>query len=572
MKEFFSKIKNLSTKKLAIMITAGVVALVLLVLAIVSTVAYIKDDRGFDYLKSDLSKYIEFTGDYKNFDLNIDIAKPHDIDVDITILNLLREDKPEKAWIKGSTANLKINPGDVVYIWYRGYLVDDEGNKIAEPDGMCNFANAEPHALEIGSNGFVPGFELGLNGQLTGGENLYSFKKITTGKATEGSVAYVSFAKTTYNSDSDKTGTKTTVSANTPLRVDLSDATLDATYGEGFVGKVKDLMIGNKVEFKTKVDGKPVLYTDLKVEFVTNCETEDNMLKIDCYFPYDYGKTEFRNEDAVFEVYIEKADFYYTETPVFDDEYLKKKMEDKDVVITEEELNEYEGETLVDKYKAYSKELMQKIYEAQRDDMIESAIWGHYSKITKVKKYPTYKVDEAYYDYAIEIQNLYFANGGRIQNSYGYYDTYDTLDKYANAYLGITSSSEYYAYGDKAWQYEVYDMAKSFVKERLVLYYILRQENLIPDKATIEAEVETIKQEYLDEYIKQYLNNADKTEDDYTAEEWEEFKKARKNEILSYYDDTHFEERAYYGLASKTLVKWPNVTTLDERSAYPQDK
>ena len=56
--------KNLSVKKLAIIITAAVVALVLLVLGIISIVNYVINDEGFDYLKSDLKDYIEFTEDF----------------------------------------------------------------------------------------------------------------------------------------------------------------------------------------------------------------------------------------------------------------------------------------------------------------------------------------------------------------------------------------------------------------------------------------------------------------------------------------------------------------------------
>ena len=556
--------KNISVKKLAIIITASVVALVLLVLGIITTVDYIKNDKGFDYNKSNLSKYIEFTADYKNFDLNIDIAKPRDIDIDISMLNMLCEDKPTNAWLKESTANLKINPGDVVYIYYRGFIVDDEGNK-TELDGMCNFADANPTSLEIGSNGFVPGFELDLVGESTGGLNKYYFEKITTGKATDAEVVYISYVKKTTNENN--TTSTTTVSADNPKRIDYSAEDITTLFGEGFLEKVQSLTIGTKSteEFKTTVDGKEVTYSDLTVQFGTTCEDEGNYIEVSCYFPYDYGKADFNNKDAIFYVYVQKADFYYTETPVFDDDYLKKKTEDKDIAITEEKLNEYEGETLVDKYRAYAEELMQKLYENEYNSMVESAIWDYYSNNTKILKYPTAKVDEVYYEYASEIQTLYYTNGGKIYNSYyGNYDTYNTLNDYANAYMGIGTSSEWYSYGDTAWQYSLYSMAQDFVKERLMLYYIMRAEDLIPDKNEIAAEIETIKQEYLDEYIDQYLENEKKTQADYSEEEWEQFKKDRANEIFNYYKDSHFEERAYYAIAADAMIKWPNIKTLDD--------
>ena len=556
--------KNLSVKKLAIIITAAVVALVLLVLGIISIVNYVINDEGFDYLKSDLKDYIEFTEDFRNFDLTIDIAKPRDIDIDITILNMLREDKPTTAWLKESKNNLQINPGDVVYIYYRGYLVDAEGNR-TEQEGMCNFSDANPHGLEIGSNGFVPGFELDLAGHKTG--DSVRFEKITSGSAANGKVAYVSYKKVTTNENN--TNSTTTVAANNPKRIDYSAEDIATIYGEGFLEKIQSLTVGTKTtdEFKTKIDGKDVTYTDITVQYVTTCEGEGNYIEVSCYFPYDYGKAELNNKDAIFEVYIQYADFYYPmgEAPVFDDDYLKKKIEDKEISVTLEKLDEYEGETYVDKYKAYAKELMDELYETEKKSMIESAIWNRYSSIAKVKKYPTARVDEIYYDYANEIQTLYITNGGRIYNSYyGSYDTYKTLNEYANAYLGINSSHEFYAYGETAWQYEVYRMAEDFVKERLVLFYVMREANILPDKNELAAKVETIRQEYLDEYIQQYLDNEGKTKDDYTAEEWEKFEKMRALEIFSYYDNNHFEERAYYTFAAETLITWPNVKTLDD--------
>ena len=556
-----------STKKLAIVITAAIVALALLILGVVALVNFIKRDAGFSYTRSNLNKYITFTSDYKNFELNIDIAKPrYDLDIDISILNMLCDDKPSKAYLKGSTANMKINPGDVVYIWYRGFLLDENGEPTIEVDGMSNFTQSSAHALEIGSNGFVPGFEYSLVGKKTGDSD--KFEKITSGAVKDATVAYVSFTKQSFNAD----GTINKSTTSSPERIELSDEKVDEKYGEGFLEQINKLLVGVKLEeFKTKINDKDVQYTDLKVDFVTTCEKDDvPTLTVECYFPYDYSNTELRNEDAVFEVYIEKIDCYYVNTPVFDDDYLKKKIEDKDLAITLETLEEYEGESLVDKFRAYSKELLDTIYETEYKQLVEEAIWEHYSNISVVKKYPTIKVEEAYLNYENELRNLFLNNGGQIYNSYtGSYDSYTTLDTYANAYLGINSSSEYYVYGTEAWKYAILDMAESFVKERLVLFYVLRDSGIIPDKKAVAAEVEIIKQEYVEEYINQYLSNEKKTREDYTDAEWEKFKKDRTNEVLSYYDKSHFEERAYYGLTSHIIIEWPTVITLDNRRAYP---
>ena len=80
----------------------------------------------FDYLTSDLSQYLEFTEDYKNFTVEVDIAKPKSIDVDISVLILLASDKNPTP-VADST-NTVIGPGDVVEIYYKGYIFDEKCN------------------------------------------------------------------------------------------------------------------------------------------------------------------------------------------------------------------------------------------------------------------------------------------------------------------------------------------------------------------------------------------------------------------------------------------------------------
>ena len=68
--------KVISQKNLAVIITAGILVVILGAAGIFALVDAISRDAGFDYIKADLTKYIEFTDDYKNFTINVDIAKP----------------------------------------------------------------------------------------------------------------------------------------------------------------------------------------------------------------------------------------------------------------------------------------------------------------------------------------------------------------------------------------------------------------------------------------------------------------------------------------------------------------
>ena len=543
--------KLLSEKNLAVVITAAVLVVVLLSAAVFALVDAITRDVWFDYLSSDLDSYIEFTEDYKNFKINVDIAKPHDIDVDVAILNMVYEDRVKNDKYSGTiTSPFTVSAGDIVYIWYRGYLLDDEGNQIAV-EGMSNFGTDSAYALSIGSNGFIPGFELNLIGVNTG--DLNKFEKITKGMVTEEQIVYVTYT-IKHATDSKKDVTYSNV------RLDLS-TDLDATYGAGFKEKIVGGLIGAKHTFNTTTaEGVTKTYTDLTINFATQCEKD--AYTIECYFPYDYQKEDLRNETAYFEVYIDGVVDYTC--PEFTDEYLQKKIEDKKINLTLEELNKYEGETLVEKYRDFSKKTMDELYETTYLTMVEEAIWNYYAGIVKTKKYPGVMVEEMYNAYLDEITDSYISNDGYVYNSTSGYKQYTTLETYIPAYLGLSSTT--------TWQSYVTKVAQDFITERMTMYYILRAENLVPSKEKLEEKYNEIRDEYLAEYIAQYLQYLGKTEADYTEEEYNKLVEDSKEDLFGYYEEDYFILRAHYAILAEIMVEWPEVVTLDQRRAYPLDK
>jgi len=545
--------KPISEKSLAIIITAAILAVIFIAAAVVFIVQAVQKDKGFNYLTSDLSKYIEFTKDYKNYELNVDIAKPHDIDVDIAILNLLCQDKSEEALHNGAlvTSPIEIGAGDIVSIWYRGYLLGENGEEIVVAN-MSNFGDKEPHDLEIGSGGFIPGFELGLVGKNTG--DYSKFVKITEGKINQNQVAYVSFSRVIGEDTKNKT-------THSNVRIDLSDPDIDSEFGAGFKARIMLGNIGDKFDFAVERDGKNYNYYDCTVNFVTECETDP--IVVETYFPYDYSAANLRNETAMFEVYVAGVVDY--EAPEFTDEFLESKFESEDFGIERSDLEKYEGNTLTEKYRAYAEETMNELYEEDYKELVEAAIWEYYAEISKAIKYPGAKVDDIYDEYIEDVDNQFASSGGQVYNSYtGSYNTYSTLDTYAPAYLGLSSTTN--------WRDYLYGLAQSLVKERMVMYYILRSENLMPTTDEFNKMYNETRQEYLDEYIEQYLDYEGKTRDDYSDEEYADFVEARKAEIFSYYDAEHFEETAYYNIVVEHIINWPDVVTLDERRAYPVSK
>ncbi len=545
--------KKISEKNLAVIITAGILAILLIVTAVISLVNAIAQDVWFDYLTSDLDDYIEMPDDYKNFKVNIDLAKAHDIDIDVTILNMLYEDKSETPLYGGSpvTSPITITAGDTVNIWYRGYILDEDGEKLYL-DGMCNFTGTAPYALGIGSNGFVPGFELNLIGKNTGDSP--KFEKITEGEINDGMVLYVSYSVPSAT-DASKNEKKSGV------RLDLSED-LDAIYGAGFEENLMKLKIGAKADITSTLNDKSITYKDLTVSFATECEK--NPIVIECYFPYDYSNNkDLRNETAYFEIYTDGVIVY--DCPEFTDEYLKKKIEDKEINLTLEELNEYEGATLVEKYYAFAKKTMDDIYETSYDSLVETAIWNHFSAAVKVKKYPASKVEEIYNTYLDDLSDQYLAYGGQAYDSTtGQYKTYDTLEAFIPAFIGLSSTTN--------WKTYLTEMAQNAIKERMIMYYLLREENLIPSEDKYKELLDEIHQEYLDEYIAQYLSYEGKTKEDYTEEEYAELVEDCREDILTYYTEEFYKTRVYYGIVADEFIDWPEVSTLDDRRAYPFEK
>ena len=552
-KENTGKKINISESKLAIVITAGILVLALLVSSVVFLINAIRDEAWFDYLKADLDKYVEINGDYKDFTVNLDIAKPKDIDVDVAIMSLLNSNKDSAKWREISIGSkFTLGVGDAVDIYYRGYILDEDGKEIVV-DGMTNFADANPYTLVLGSGSFVPGFEYNMVGLSTEDTNV--FTTIKTGKPQANQIAYVSYTLT-IDGDSAK---KTTV---TNARIDLSRDDLDAEYGENFRKTLLNCDIGTKVTLPSVLNGKTYAYSDLVVNFVTECETKH--FTVECYFPYDYTKEDLRNETAYFEVYVNKV-VDYTDVPEFNDEFINKLAEEKKLGVTLDVLNTYEGANLVEKYYAHANKTLMDAYEEEYQTLLKEEIITHFRSIFKGVKYPASKVEEIYNEYYASVSDSYNTNGGKITNSYGSSTTYDTLDKYAVAYLGLKTGTD--------WKTYLVSLAQDAVKERYIMFYILRAENLIPTEADFEKKVVEVTNTIVDEYVEYCLNSEGKTKDSFkTDAEYQEYYDNCKKQVLANYDNDYFEESAYFELLMEAATKWPKVVTLDERRAYPVSK
>ncbi len=279
---------------------------------------------------------------------------------------------------------------------------------------------------------------------------------------------------------------------------------------------------------------------------------------VQCYFAYNYNAAELQNKDAYFEVYINGMVDY--DAPEFNDAFVDANIADGSFGITEADLSGYEG-TSCEKLRAFISDRINKNYENEYRKALESIMWERYhtDAVATVKQYPKTKVDEIYNDYYADIEYQFETSSGYIQNAFGISTKCYKLDDYAIIYLGLEYSE------NKDWRGVLRNMARDLVKERLIIYSIMRAEDLVPTENELSERVEAIKSEQLENYIEQYLDSYNKDRSDYSDEEWEKFVSDREAELLTYYDGNYYTELAYYETALDSFLKWPTVTTLDDK-------
>ncbi len=558
-----SRKKKLSRNAIAAIISVSIILVIAIAVGIVFLVDYIKNDKGFDYLKSDLSKYVEFNGDYKNLELELQIAKPRPIDTDNAILAILaaNKDKTSASLDDRTNADTVIGPGDVVYVYYRGYLLDSDGEKVYIPE-LSNLSNASAGSLEVGSGGFYPGVELEMVGMNT--SEFPKYEKITSGRVetlADDCIVYISYTRFVTNGGDTENIKKETVTFE---RVDMS-SDIDAIYGDQFRFHIEKAEIGESTwDIKNSCGDVNYQYTGVKVLYATESEKDPTVLS--GYIPYDATQKDYRNRDVYFEVYVDGI-IDYQANDTLTDEFVQKKIDDGTFGIKAEDLNEYEGEGIAQKYYNYVKKVTNDVYESDYEAFLEEAIWTKLLSMVNVKKYPVQKLEEIYNDYVYEVNYKYAESGGRIYNSDGTYTTYDTVDKYAEAYFGTSGYSF-------SWSDYCYLLAQNKVKERLLLFYILRTENVLPTDAELQSTYDATVEQYLNDYVNEALYYEGISKDSMTDEEYAKYVETCRAELFTLFDEEDFEETSYYLLLIDKIKEWPTikVTTLDDVNSTPENK
>ena len=109
---------------------------------------------GFSYTESDLTEYVQISeSDYKNYTIEVPTLAVTDADIERKIMGLLSANRASSPSNKGAKMfKVPVSVGDNVYIYYRGYTVDENGVE-TEVDNTSNLLGSE-YKLTVGSLSF----------------------------------------------------------------------------------------------------------------------------------------------------------------------------------------------------------------------------------------------------------------------------------------------------------------------------------------------------------------------------------------------------------------------------------
>ena len=248
---------------------------------------------GVDILRDDLSEYVEIDEQYyKGYTVNFNPYAVNELEIENYIIQALCNYKEKEPTKSGDGI---ITAGDVVYIYYKGYYIGENGEEVFFAGGD-NTASASPAELEIGSGSFVLGFEYNL------------------------------------------------------------------------IGK--------------------------------NPSDYSNPIVVEAHFPDDYKATELAGKTAYFIVTVESIVEY--NAPELTEAFLIEKLG-----FSIEGLEGYRGDTMIEKYKSYVRELFLREYKLDLETLTINAFWESALRGVVVKKYPEKQLKEIYDSFVAELDYYY---------------------------------------------------------------------------------------------------------------------------------------------------------------------
>ena len=492
---------------------------------------------GFNYMEADLSRYVSISAeDIKNISLAVKVDKPTEEDLERELLALRVK---YKTLILGSAADDIIAEGSVVSIFYAGYLIGKDGGReyFSGGSNLSNVAGGSPHQLTIGEGGFIPGFEQGLIGIRPSDTEIPEV--ITTGTIAEGDVVYANIVGYHPN------GTAINLSGQ-PLVVSPE---LDAQYGVGFYELLLGQTVGKRIIKENTIlksaenPADEFLYTSMTTQFKT---VGGKAHTVEGYFPVDYKEGSFLNgKTAYFEVYIKDTTSYTV--PEFTDAFLTEK-----VGIVSAELEDYEGETLAEKYRDFVWKNLCEDYESRLFTASEESFWKKIVEVATVKRIPGAATNEIYDEYMDSLRVTY-------------QDYLDSMGMTEAEYSFQTFTSEYFTL-EEGMSYKTYvrKVAEQTAKEKMIFFYAIQVMNVAPSESELQAEFKDSLRELakqsslLDESY--YNDIEDPAEREEAYEKYMEELEKTEATLLENAGEEYFLESAYYNLGFPRLLEKAKIT------------
>ncbi len=523
--EKVAETKKVSKKNLTIIVVSAVLLVAVVSAVIIASVRYYKNNNPIDFLNDDLSYYINMKEeDYKNYNIEINIPAPDQTDIEHQKIYLLSKNRGELLDGGKYATDVAIKAGDKVYLRYLPYIYEN-GVRI-DLVGDSNFDERETSYITVGQSGMIKEFDLGLIGEKP--SDYGKFERFTMGEVREGDVAYVTV---TYIEEEGG------FYENVTERIDLRDENVENVWGEGILQYLQKKSIGllnsTTNTLYRKHTGEAITYTQITVDFVTR--SEENPLVIEGDFPYDYTEESLRNKHVYFDVYLDSVVEY--SAPVFDDNFVRDTLK-----YTDEVLAGYSGATLTEKWSSmYLEELLDEHADAC-DAVAQEMMWDHLNTVADVKRLPQYEVRRIY-------DNYYYYYSAQYANNYA--DYYESLEVCICAMLGIDENADWKAY--------LTEMVEAEVKEKLIFYYIMREENLVPG----DDEYESIYRRELEADFEYYYN---KDKDDFESEaEYEKALKEYEEMLMEVYGEEKYRESVYFNYSSAKFLEMANVINVADK-------
>ena len=514
-------------------ILIGVIAL--FVLGAGFTGIYIaRAHAGFNYMEAKLSRYVKLSPEaIENIKLTVRVDKPTEKDVEQSLTALLvqykyrpedMEDDPDAPIANGSTIEL----------YYIGYTLSKSGERMYFSGGSN--LSSTPYELVIGSGSFISGFEEGLVGVRPSDTEVPTVTE--DGVLSEGDTVYINLKGFHPNGSAiEQYG----------MPIELTPA-LDALYGEGFYELLLGSEIGENLSSKTVVlqggegnDGDFV-YTNIRTVYKS---VGGKSHTVEAYFPLDYDEASLQGKTAYFDVYVKSNTAFLL--PEMTDAFLTDT-----VGILSEKLADFEGESLVEKYKSYVRETLESDYLQSLYTACEESFWTELAEVAKVKRVPAAATKEVYDEYLLSLDSTYqeyLQSAGVTEESYPF-------GTFARDYFQLEKGQSY--------KKKVWEMAKQTAGEKMIFFYAIEACGVMPSESELAEEYEASLLEYakmnslIDESYYENVTDPEEKEEAYATYLAE--LETTKQELLNIRGEEYFLESAYYNYGFERLLGMAKIT------------